>query len=71
MFERHGRRSTIVSSNRDPSEWMTMTSDTILAQSAIDRLTQGAHVLVIEGPSWRQRGNREKVRSLDDGAGGQ
>ena len=32
-----------------------MTADTLLAQSAIDRLTSAAHTLVIEGPSYRQR----------------
>ena len=32
-----------------------MTADTLLAQSAIDRLTSTAHTLVIEGPSYRQR----------------
>src|SRR6478735_2772366 len=31
------------------------TADTLLAQSAIDRLTATAHTLVIEGPSYRQR----------------
>jgi DNA replication protein DnaC len=38
-----------------PVEWLTMTADTLLAQSAIDRLTATAHTLVIEGPSYRQR----------------
>jgi hypothetical protein len=32
-----------------------MTTDALLAQSAIDRLTSAAHTLVIEGPSYRQR----------------
>ncbi len=32
-----------------------MTTDALLAQSAIDRLTSGAHTLIIEGPSHRQR----------------
>ena len=49
--ERHRTKTTIVTSNRDPSEWLTMTSDTLLAQSAIDRLTSTTHTLVIEGPS--------------------
>ena len=47
--------TTIVTSNREPAEWLTMTADTLLAQSAIDRLTAAAHTLVIEGPSYRQR----------------
>ncbi len=32
-----------------------MMSDALLAQSAVDRLTSGAHTLVVEGPSYRQR----------------
>ncbi len=38
-----------------PVEWLTMTADTLLTQSAIDRLTAAAHTLVVEGPSYRQR----------------
>jgi hypothetical protein len=30
-------------------------SDALLAQSAVDRLISGAHTLVIEGSSYRQR----------------
>ena len=37
-----------------------MTADTLLAQSAIDRLTAAAHTLIIEGPSYRQR-NRAQL----------
>lgn len=55
IVERHRKASTIVTSNREPAEWMSMMSDTLLAQSAIDRLTSGAHTLIIEGPSYRQR----------------
>lgn len=55
IVERHRKASTIVTSNREPAEWMSMMSDTLLAQSAIDRLTSAAHTLIIEGPSYRQR----------------
>ncbi len=55
IVERHRTASTIITSNREPAEWMSMMSDALLAQSAIDRLTSGAHTLVIEGPSYRQR----------------
>ena len=55
IVERHQRASTIVTSNREPAEWLTMMSDALLAQSAVDRLTSGAHTLIIEGPSYRQR----------------
>jgi DNA replication protein DnaC len=55
VVERHRKASTIVTSNREPAEWLTMMSDALLAQSAVDRLTSGAHTLIIEGPSYRQR----------------
>jgi DNA replication protein DnaC len=66
VVERHRRKSTIISSNREPAEWLGMTSDTLLAQSAVDRLTQGAHTLVIEGPSWRQRASENRRATLDE-----
>ena len=55
VVERHRRASTIVTSNREPAEWLTMMSDALLAQSAVDRLTSAAHTLIIEGFSYRQR----------------
>ncbi|ORI23609.1 ATP-binding protein [Rhodococcus sp. 1168] len=55
IVERHRKKATIVTSNREPSEWLTMTADTLLAQSAIDRLPSAAHTLIIEGPSYRER----------------
>lgn len=61
VVERHRQASTIVTSNREPSEWLTMMSDALLAQSAVDRLTSGAHTLIIEGPSYRQRDHRTRV----------
>jgi DNA replication protein DnaC len=54
-IERHRTKTTIITSNREPAEWLTMTTDTLLTQSAIDRLTSTAHTLVLEGPSYRQR----------------
>lgn len=56
VVERHRRASTIWVSNREPVEWLGMTTDALLAQSAVDRLTSGAHTLIVEGPSYRQRG---------------
>jgi hypothetical protein len=45
----------VVTSDRDPSEWLAMMADPLLAQSAVDRLTSAAWELVIEGSSYRQR----------------
>jgi DNA replication protein DnaC len=62
VVERHRRASTILTSNREPDEWLTMMSDALLAQSAVDRLTSGAHTLIIEGLSYRQRHQLRRPR---------
>lgn len=55
IIERHRRSSFIVTSNRNVSEWVGLFADPILANSALDRLANGAHQLVIEGPSYRAK----------------
>ncbi|WP_204809330.1 IS21-like element helper ATPase IstB [Mycobacterium riyadhense] len=55
VVARHHKASTVLTSNRSPDEWLTMMSDPLLAQSAIDRLTSTAHELVVEGQSYRRR----------------
>lgn len=55
LVERHQRHSTIVTSNRGPDEWLATMSDPLRAQSAIDRLTNAAYELVLEGESYRRR----------------
>lgn len=55
LVERHQRRSTIVTSNRAPDEWLATMSDPLRAQSAIDRLTNAAYELVMDGESYRRR----------------
>jgi DNA replication protein DnaC len=55
VVERHRAASTVITSNRDPSEWLAFMADPMLAQSAIDRLQSAAFELVIEGESYRRR----------------
>ena len=55
IVERHQRTSTIVTSNRDPSEWIPVMNDPLLAQSAVDRLASTSYELLIEGESYRRR----------------
>jgi len=55
IIERHRRSSVIVTSNRDVSEWVGLFADPILANSVLDRLANGAHQLVVDGPSYRAK----------------
>ena len=55
IVERHRKSATIVTSNRDPIEWLALMADPLLAQSAIDRLQSAAHELVLDGESYRRR----------------
>jgi DNA replication protein DnaC len=55
IVERHRSASTIVTSNREPAEWIGQMADALLAQSAIDRLQSAAYELVLDGESYRRR----------------
>jgi DNA replication protein DnaC len=55
LTERHRAGSVIVTSNRGPDEWLAAFSDPLRAQSAIDRFTNNAYDLVVEGESYRSR----------------
>lgn len=50
---RYERASTIITSNRDVPELGALFGDALLASAAMDRLLHRAHVVVIEGSSYR------------------
>lgn len=62
VVERHRQGATVLTSNRDPSEFLAQMADPLLAQSAVDRLQSAAYELVIEGESYRKR---QKPRVTD------
>lgn len=64
VVERHRKTSTVITSNRDPSEWLAVMSDPLLAQSAVDRLVATSYELVIEGQSYRRQ---QRPRPADNG----
>jgi DNA replication protein DnaC len=55
FVERNGRAATLITSNRDTSEWIATFDDVLLAQSAVDRVINNAFDLVVEGESYRAR----------------
>jgi len=54
IVERHRAASTVITSNREPIEWLAQMADALLAQSAIDRLQSAAYELVLDGESYRK-----------------
>lgn len=52
---RHRKRSMIVSSNREPAEWLTVLADPLHGQALVDRFTNNAYDLIVEGESYRKR----------------
>lgn len=68
IVERHRAAATVVTSNREPVEWLALMADPLLAQSAIDRLQSAAHELILDGESYRQRQKPTLTDSLDDPA---
>ena len=62
ISERYERGSTILTSNRHITEWITLFDDQILANSALDRLAHNAHQMEIEGDSYRKK--KATVRPL-------
>jgi DNA replication protein DnaC len=55
IVERHRQHSTIITSNREGPEILSMMADQLLGQSALDRLQSAAFELIAEGDSYRQR----------------
>jgi DNA replication protein DnaC len=51
---RHRKASMILTSNRDPSEWLAQLADPLLAQALVDRFTNNAYDLVVDGESYRK-----------------
>lgn len=59
--QRYEHGSTILTSNRAIEELPPLFGDALLASAAMDRLLEGAHVLVLEGDSYRNP-PRDKLR---------
>jgi DNA replication protein DnaC len=51
--QRYERGSIVITSNRDEEELSRLFGDPLLASAAMDRLLHRAHVLVLEGDSYR------------------
>ena len=57
--ERYEKGSILITSNRAPAEWANWFSDPLLASAGLDRLAHNAHILIIQGPSYRARSRQQ------------
>lgn len=65
---RYERAPLIVTSNRDDKEWTSVFGDALLATAAVDRLLHHAHVVEIDGPSFRNQRRGRKGSSTEASA---
>ena len=54
MEDRHGRRSTMVTSQLPVDHWHEIIGDPTLADAILDRLVHNAHRLALKGESLRK-----------------
>ncbi|MGH2499090.1 MAG: IS21-like element helper ATPase IstB [Candidatus Limnocylindria bacterium] len=66
VSERVRRGSTIVTSNRPPTEWYALFPNPVLAEGALDRLINASHHVTLEGKSYRPR-QRPDARERSEG----
>lgn len=60
--QRYERGSTIITSNRDVEEWYPLFGEPLLASAAMDRLLHDAHVVTMNGDTWRNPPPAKKTR---------
>ncbi len=53
LAERHGQRSTVITSNLAFGEWVQVFGDEKLTTALLDRLGHRSHILTTKGPSYR------------------
>jgi len=56
--DRHGRKSTIVTSQLPTDHWHEAIGDATLADALLDRLVHSAHILKLSGESQRKKRNK-------------
>jgi len=65
VSERYERRSTIITSNLDLSEWGEAFPNRLLGAATVDRLRHGAYKVVLEGKSFRSPRDSPESRKMD------
>lgn len=63
---RYEKRSIVLTSNRTPEEWIEQLGNPLLANAALDRLLDRAHVLTVTGKSYRLAGRTTPAEAPTD-----
>lgn len=66
--QRYERGSTIITSNRSIEEWPPLFGDLLLASAALDRLLHHAHVIEMDGDTFRNPPPAKRERSKSNNA---
>jgi DNA replication protein DnaC len=60
--QRYQHGATIITSNRDVTEWYPLFGDALLASAAMDRLLHNAHVVTMDGDTYRNPPPAKRTR---------
>lgn len=64
LEERHGKRSTIVTSQLPVSAWYEYINEPTIADAIMDRMTANAHRIELQGDSLRRKQKTIKENAL-------
>jgi DNA replication protein DnaC len=65
LEDRHGRRSTMITSQLPVKHWHDILGDPTLADAILDRLVHNAHKINLKGDSMRKKKSINKKKNLD------
>lgn len=59
--DRHGKRSTIITSQLPVNEWYDVIAEKTIADAVLDRIVHDAHRIELEGESMRKKNSKEQL----------
>jgi len=59
--DRHGKRSTIITSQLPVKEWYDVIAEKTIADAILDRIVHDAHRIELEGESMRKKNSKEQL----------
>ena len=63
--DRHGKRSTILTSQLPVKQWYDVIGDKTIADAILDRIVHDAHRIELKGESLRKKQNKEVEQTIE------